>query len=82
MFKLQRTRIQNVQFAVYISDTPVTLRQSQGHKTYNENVDPEQGYNYAKFERSRFNSVREKANIKVFSKLGNMSDTSLEHVRS
>ena len=60
----------------------MTLRQSQGHKTYNENVDPEQGYNYAKFERSRFNSVREKANIKVFSKLGNMSDTSLEQVRS
>ena len=31
------TRIQN--FAVYISDTPVTLKQSQGHKTYT-NPDP------------------------------------------
>ena len=29
MFELQRTRIENMQFAVDISDTPVTLRQSQ-----------------------------------------------------
>ena len=29
---LQRTRIQNMQFTVYISDTPVTLKQSQGIK--------------------------------------------------
>ena len=27
-------------FAVYISDTPVTLKQSQGHQTYNDNVEP------------------------------------------
>ena len=33
MFKLQRTKIQNMQFEVYISDTPVTLKQSQGHHT-------------------------------------------------
>ena len=33
MFKLQRTRIQNTQFAVIISDTPVTLKQCQGHYT-------------------------------------------------
>ena len=31
-FKLQKTRIQNTQFAVYISDTPVTLKQGQGHQ--------------------------------------------------
>ena len=50
--------------------TPVALKQSQDHQTYNENLDPEQdhqtynenldpeqGYNHAKFERSRFNSV-------------------------
>ena len=42
-FKLQRTRTQNMQFAVYISDTPVTLKQSQGHQTYHDNVDPKQG---------------------------------------
>ena len=50
------------QFTIYISDTPVTLRQSQVHKTYNENVNPKQGYNHAKFERSCFNSVQEKGN--------------------
>ena len=37
--------------------TPVTLEQSQGHQTYQKNVDSEQGCNHAKFERSRFNSV-------------------------
>ena len=31
------------QFAVYISDTPVTFKQSKGHQNYNENVDPKQG---------------------------------------
>ena len=44
----------------------MTLKQSQGHQLYNENVDPEQGYNHAKFEWSRYNSVREKGNVKVF----------------
>ena len=54
-------------FAVYISDTHVTLKQSQGHQTYNENVDPEQGYNHTKCLRSCFKSVREKSTVKVFS---------------
>ena len=53
----------------------MTLKQSQGHQTYNENVDPEQVYNHAKFERSRFNSVREK------SERGNMSVMCLKHLR-
>ena len=44
----------------------MTLKQSQGHQTYNENVDPEQGYNHAKFEWSRFNSVKEKGSIQDF----------------
>ena len=39
------------QFAVYDSDTPVTLKQGQGHQTWYELVDPKQGYNHAKFER-------------------------------
>ena len=38
-----------MKFAVIISDTPVTLKQSQGHQTYNVNVDSKQGYNHAKF---------------------------------
>ena len=32
-FKLQRTSIQDTQFAVYVSDTPVTLKQNLGHQT-------------------------------------------------
>ena len=56
MFKLQKTRIHNMQGAVYISHTPVILKQSQGHQTYN-NVGPKQGYNHAQFERSCVNGV-------------------------
>ena len=44
----------------------MTLKQSQGNQTYHENVDPEQGYNRAKFERSRYNSVPEEGNINFF----------------
>ena len=55
-----------MQFAVYISDTPVTLKQSQGHQTYNENGDPKQTYDQVKFQRSCFNCVQEKANVKSF----------------
>ena len=54
MFKLRRTRIQNMQHAVYISTTPVTLKQSQGHEPYTDNVDLKQGHNHAKFARSFF----------------------------
>ena len=39
------------------SDTPVTLKQAQGHKIYHENGDPKQGYNHAKFETWCFNGV-------------------------
>ena len=56
-FKLQRTRIQDMQFVVYISDIPVTLKQGQDHKTYNDNVDSKQGYNHAQFESSCFNGI-------------------------
>ena len=47
--------------AVYVSDTPVTLKQDQGHKTWYELEDPQQGYNNAKFEKPRWNSVYGKA---------------------
>ena len=33
------------------------MKQDQGHQTQNDNVDPKLGYNHAKFERSRLNSV-------------------------
>ena len=69
--KVQRTRIQNTQFAIYISGTHVTLKQSQGRKTEDDNANPKQGYNHAKFERSCFNVVRDKANVKVFSSSSN-----------
>ena len=56
-----------------------TLKQSKDHPTYNKNVDPEQSYNHAKLERSRYNGVREKGNVKVyFFKRGNMSVIFLE----
>ena len=57
MFKLQRTI--HTQSAIYISDTHVTLKQSQGHQTYNENVDSKQGYDHAKFHRACFHGAQE-----------------------
>ena len=53
----------HTQFAVYVPDTHVTLKQGQGHQMLKENVDPEQGYSRTKCRRSRFNGVREKANV-------------------
>ena len=50
------------QFAVYDSDTPVTLKQGQDHQTQYDLVDPKQGYNNAKSETPRLNSVCKKAN--------------------
>ena len=70
-----------MQFAVYISDIPVTLKQSQGHQSYNDNVDPKQGYNHAKFERFCVNGVQENAIVKAFFTRGNMSLTSFEHAQ-
>ena len=60
-FKLQRTKIQIMSLAVNVSNKPVILQQSQGHQTYNGNVDRKQDYNHAKFERSCCNGVREKS---------------------
>ena len=62
-YKLQWTRTYQRQFAVYVFDTHSTLKQGHCHKTYNDYVDPEQVYNHEKFERSRFNGIREEINL-------------------
>ena len=41
------------QFAVDDSDTPMTLKQYQGHQTWYKLVDPKQGYNNVKFIKKR-----------------------------
>ena len=74
MFKLLMTKIQNIQFAVYISDTPVTLTHGQGHKIYNDNVDPKQGYNHAKFEQSCLMVSQKKRMLKIFFKGGHVNN--------
>ena len=53
-------------FTGYDSNTPVTLKQSQGHQTWYDLADPKQGYNNLKFEKPRLNNVCEKANNKRF----------------
>ena len=56
--------------AVYVSDIPVTLKQGQGHRTWPKSAELKQGYNHVKLEISCLNSVREKANMKVFVRSG------------
>ena len=70
-----------MQFADYISDIPVTLKQSQGHQTKNDSVDLKEYYNHAKFKKSCCKDVWVKANVKFGSKQGNMSIVSLEHLQ-
>ena len=41
--------------------THLTMKQGQGHQSWQELVDPKQGYNKAKFGKPRLNSVDEKA---------------------
>ena len=60
-----KQEFKKAQFAAFISNTLVTLKQRQGHQTYNENVDPSKVI-IMQFERSCFNSAREKGNVKVF----------------
>ena len=55
--RLNYSRQKSKKHTVKISDTPVTLKQGQGHKAWYELVDPKQGYNHAKFERSCLNSA-------------------------
>ena len=65
--------------AVYDSDTPVTLKQGQGHKSWYKLADPKQGSHNAKFEKSCLNNIREKANNEVLVESGNMPIISLEY---
>ena len=69
-YNIETTADKNLktQFTVNVSDTPVTLKQGQGHQTQNNKVDPQQDYNSAKFEKSHFKGVQEKAEMKVFFK--------------
>ena len=79
MFKeLQRTRIQNRQFAAYIYNTPMTLKQNQGHQTWHKLSEPKQGYNHPMFKRPNLSTVHQKANTKVFVKSENMSIISIK----
>ena len=47
------------QFAVYDSDTPVTLKYGQSHQTWYKLVDPKKGYNHAKIERPQLTPLNE-----------------------
>ena len=58
----------------------MTLKQSQGHQAWYELVDLKLGYNHAKLEKPRLNSVLEKTHKTVFVKSGNMLFISLEYV--
>ena len=49
------------QFAGYDSNTLLTLKRGQGHQIWYDSVDPKQGYDSAKIEKHRLNSVRERA---------------------
>ena len=50
-------------FPVCDADTPVILKQGQGHQTNVLTGRPKQSYNHAKFEKSSLKSVHEKGNI-------------------
>ena len=67
------------QFALHISETPVTLKQCQGHQIYKGNMGLNHGYNHAKFERSCFHGVWDKGKIKALFQQENMSIIFLEH---
>ena len=69
------------QSALYDSDIPVTFKSGQGHQIEYELLGTKRGYNHAQFERPPLNSVRQKANAKVFVKLENTSRIFLEYAQ-
>ena len=46
--------------------TPVTLKQDQDHQTWYQLGDSKQGHDNARFEKPHLNSVRERANDRIF----------------
>ena len=52
------------QLSVQDSDTPVTLKEGQGHQTRYELVDHKQGSYHAKFSGPPLKNIYEKANVK------------------
>ena len=82
MFNQQRTKTQNIKFAVYTSDTPVALKQSAGHQTLHENVDPRKVTIMQSLEDLALMVSEKKQKLKVFFfKWGNMSVISFEYVQ-
>ena len=69
-------------YAVYVSDTPVTLKQSQSHQSWNESVNPNQSYNHAKFKRPPLNSAQEKENVTFLSNQGTCQSSPLSMCKS
>ena len=51
-FLPERTRIKNIKTTMLfaVSETPVTLKQGQGHPTWYESLHAKPGHNHAKFE--------------------------------
>ena len=70
----------NLETTVNDSDIPVTLKQGHGHQPWFELLDPEQDYDYAKFEKPPLSSVCQKTTFK-FIKSENESFVSLEYVQ-
>ena len=60
--KKKKNHIHNLQSMI---DAPVTLKQGQSCQIWYKLMDPKHGYDNAKFEKPRLNSVREKANNRV-----------------
>ena len=72
----------NTTFLVKTVDIAGILKYGQGHWKCYEQVKINQHYHHAKLKRPPLNiSLRQKANIKVFVKLGNTPIISLEYVQ-
>ena len=52
-----RQESKKIIFAVHASDTPVALKQDQGHQSWDRLADLKQGHNHANFERPCLDSV-------------------------
>ena len=59
----------------------MTLQQGQGHQTWNELVDPKQGYDNAKFEKKKKKNSLEKCPWKKNRALSNQETCLLEYMR-